>query len=80
MVEDGRLQINAFVIMSNHLHIIWQPLKQYSLTDIQSSFMRQTAKQILKLLEKKDVEIFNSLKVAKYDRLYQVRKRAPIEC
>jgi putative transposase len=78
LVQEGRLQIHAFVIMSNHIHVIWQPLQHYSLTAIQSSFMRQTAKQILKLLQQKDLQTFEKLQVNKYDRLYQFWKRKPL--
>jgi REP element-mobilizing transposase RayT len=30
LVREKRIQLNAFVIMSNHLHLIWQPLPDFS--------------------------------------------------
>jgi len=48
MVDDKRVEVNAFIIMSNHVHIIWQPLQHYTLTQIQTSFMTYTAKAINK--------------------------------
>ena len=50
LVKEQRIELNAFVIMSNHVHLKWQPLQQYTLTHIQSSFMTQTAKAIKKKL------------------------------
>ena len=50
LVDDNRVEVNAFVIMSNHVHIIWQPLQHYTLTQIQTSFMTHTAKSIKKKL------------------------------
>ena len=78
LVDDKRIDLSAFVIMSNHAHIIWQPLQHYSLTDIQASFMRHTAKQILKKLETENPQLKENLKVNKYDRDYQVWKREPL--
>ena len=78
LVDDKRIDLSAFVIMSNHVHIIWQPLQSYSLTQIQASFMRQTAKQILKKLSEQNPGVVEKLKVNKYDRSYQVWKREPL--
>ena len=72
LVDEARIDLSAFVIMSNHVHIIWQPLNNHTLSDIQGSFMRHTAKQILKRLEIENPELKEKLKVNKYDRAYQV--------
>ena len=37
LVENNKVQINAFVIMSNHIHIIWQATAGNTLADIQTS-------------------------------------------
>ena len=78
LVDDKRVDLSAFVIMSNYVHIIWQPLQNYTLTNIQASFMRHTAKHILKKLEKENPLVKEQLKVNKYDRDYQVWKREPL--
>ena len=70
--------MNAFVLMSNHVHIIWQPLQEYTLTQIQSSFMTQTAKVIKKKLALENPEVLEQLRVNKYDRTYQIWKREPL--
>ena len=40
LVTDKRIELNAFVIMSNHIHLIWQPLFSFNPSDIQASFMK----------------------------------------
>ena len=50
LVDEKRIILNAFTIMSNHVNIIWQPLQHYTLTKIQTSFVTYTAKAIKKKL------------------------------
>jgi REP element-mobilizing transposase RayT len=78
LVDDKRIELNAFTIMSNHVHIIWQPLQHYTLTQIQTSFMTYTAKAIKKKLLNDKPDVLETLKVNKYDRTYQVWKREPL--
>ncbi len=75
LVNDGRIELNAFVIMNNHIHLIWQPLKQYDLTDIQRSFLTHTAKTIKKKILQEDPALIEKHKVNKYDRTCQIWKR-----
>ena len=46
LVTEKRIVLNAFVIMSNHIHLIWQPLFGFTPSDIQASLMRNTARQL----------------------------------
>lgn len=39
LVNEEKVTINGFVIMSNHLHIIWQSKGNNSIQKIQNSFM-----------------------------------------
>ncbi len=78
LVDDKRIELNAFSIMSNHVHIIWQPLQHYNLTQIQTSFMTHTAKAIKKKLAVNKPGTLEEIKVNKYDRIYQVWKREPL--
>ena len=75
LVKEKRIVLNAFVIMSNHLHLIWQPMAGFTPSDIQSSFMKYTAQQFKRTLEKNNPELLASFKVNKYDRTYQFWKR-----
>ncbi len=75
LVDEKRIRLNAFVIMSNHIHLIWQPMFGFTPTGIQSSFMKYTAQQLKRSLAKIDIEQLDSFKVNKYDREFQFWKR-----
>jgi putative transposase len=64
--------------MSNHIHLIWQPLFGFTPSDVQASFMKHTAQQLKRLLEENDKDILTTYKVNKYDRAYQIWKREPL--
>jgi REP element-mobilizing transposase RayT len=78
LADDKRIELNGFVVMSNHVHIIWQPLQLYTLSQIQTSFMTQTARSIKKKLQTENPNLLETLKVNKYDRAYQIWKRKPL--
>ena len=75
LVSENRVEVSAFVIMSNHVHIIWQPLQHYTLTQIQTSFTTHTSKRIMKKLSESKPGLLEEIKVNKYDRKHQVWKR-----
>ncbi len=77
LVTEKRIELNAFVIMSNQIHLIWQPMFGFTPTDIQSSFMKYTAQQLKRSLTKNNIEALATFKVNKYDREYQFWKREP---
>ena len=78
LVDDKRIELNAFVIMSNHIHLIWQVLTGFTPSGVQASFMKYTAQQIKRLLMKNDLDKLSAFKVNKYDRQYQIWKREPL--
>jgi putative transposase len=78
LVNDKRLELNAFVIMSNHIHLIWQALPGFTPSAIQASFMKYTAQQIKGSLIKNKPDMLDTFKVNKYDRQYQIWKREPL--
>ena len=51
LVTEGNVTINGFVIMPNHLHIIWQAKANNDLQKIQNSFIKHTSKEFKKLLQ-----------------------------
>lgn len=78
LVNEKRITLNAFVIMHNHIHLIWQPMFGFTLTDIQSSFMKYTAQQLKQSVIKNSPELLTEFKVNKYDRSFQIWKREPL--
>ena len=78
MVGEKRIILFGFVIMSNHIHLIWQSLHGHSPSSVQSSFMKNTARQMKALLMKNEERALLDYKVDKYDRKYQIWKREPL--
>ncbi len=78
LVHDKRLIIFAFVIMDNHMHIVWQMqpgIKRYS---VQSDFLKFTAQKI-----KKHMLWFNKKKLIEFkvdaeDITFQFWERNPL--
>jgi putative transposase len=77
-VNEKRIELNAFVIMNNHIHLIWQALPGFTASSVQASFMKYTAQQIKRSLIKNKSNMLDTFKVNKYDREYQIWKREPL--
>jgi len=52
-VKVGHVKITAFVIMPNHLHLIWRIQNECRLEDVQRDFLKFTARELLRLIETK---------------------------
>ena len=78
LVTDKRIVLNGFVIMSNHIHLVWQVLNKFTPSDVQSSFMKYTSQQMKRMLLKETPDKLAEFKVNKYDRDYQFWKREPL--
>jgi putative transposase len=78
LVTEKRIRLFAFVIMKNHIHLIWQPLPPFSLNKIQQSFMSFTAHQMQLQLQKDTDPFLSQLKVNAKDRNYQFWERNPL--
>ena len=78
MIENKRIELNAFVVMDNHIHLIWQPLSGHSLSSVQLNFMKFTAQQIKFALAIDNPTLLEQCKVNKTDREYQILKRKPL--
>jgi len=50
LVREQRLSINAFVIISNHLHTIWQAQEGHEPDEVQIDFLKCTLLMICKIL------------------------------
>ena len=75
LVADKRIILNAFAIMSNHIHLIWQPTFAFTLSDIQASLLKHTAKELKRSLADKDASALETYRVNKHNRTYQFWKR-----
>jgi putative transposase len=75
LVTDKRINLYAFVLMSNHIHLIWQPLREYTPENIQHSLMSYTAHQFKNDLLKNHPLVLPHFKVKAKDREYQFWER-----
>ncbi|NJN43037.1 MAG: transposase [Flammeovirgaceae bacterium] len=75
LTREGRATIYAFVLMSNHFHLIWQIMGNHKREDVQRDFLKFTGQQILKLLRNAKSDQLDELLVQTRDRKYQVWER-----
>ena len=76
LTKSKRVTVYAFVIMSNHFHLIWQMVGDHKREDVQRDFLKFTAKELLHLIKsKKGSQGLEELFVGLKDRTYQVWKR-----
>lgn len=75
LTHDNRIAVYGFVIMPNHLHMIWQMLGEHKREDVQRDFLKFTSQQILKHLRNEHAMLQKRLVVDAKDRKHQVWKR-----
>jgi len=75
MIIDNRIELSAFVIMSNHLHLIWQMKNDTKPDAVQRDFLKYTAQQIKFDLQKNHQNVLPYFKVDAKDRRYQFWER-----
>ena len=74
-IKKGQAKVCAYVIMPNHLHLIWRIGKDFRREEVQRDFLKFTARALLKLLREEDIALHDKLLVNAKDRNYQVWKR-----
>ena len=78
LVTNNRIVVYGFVIMNNHIHIIWQVEDSYDLSDVQHSFMKYTAQMMIKELRNHHPNVLVLFNVKAADRKYQIWERNPL--
>jgi putative transposase len=71
----NRVTIHAFVLMPNHMHLVWQIHREHQRENVQRDFLGFTSKQILSVLKKENSPLQKALTVKAKDRKYQVWER-----
>lgn len=75
LVKEKRIVLYGFVIMPNHIHLLWKISEELKLQDVQRDFLKFTAQKIkFRLLETEDV-ILEKLMVNAKDRKFQIWER-----
>ena len=75
LVDNNRTKVNAFVIMDNHIHLIWQMMADIKPEAVQRDFMKFTAQKIKQDLIKNHPAVLAHFKVNAKDREYQFWER-----
>ena len=78
LVKGKRVIIYGFVIMDNHIHIIWQLQAGRKREDVQRDFLKYTAQQIKKEMLISHPEQMQEFFVNAKDRKYQFSERNPL--
>ena len=63
LVIERRIKVQGFVIMSNHIHVIWQVQPAFKPKDVQLSFMKYTAQMTIKDLRNNHKEVLEIFRV-----------------
>jgi putative transposase len=75
IVRDKRVIIHGFVIMQNHIHIIWQMQAGVKRENVQRDFLKHTAQKMQEdMIRNKSKDLSEYLVNAK-DRRYQFWER-----
>ena len=77
LVRLGKVKVFAFVIMPNHIHLIWK-IQEDVCQNIQLSFMRFTSQKLKFTLQDNYPLHLERFKVDKKDRKYQFWQRNPL--
>ncbi|RZJ85770.1 MAG: transposase, partial [Chryseobacterium sp.] len=78
LVKQQLVDIYAFVIMPNHIHLIWTMLKLNGKETPLASFTKFTAHEFRKYLMTKSPQLLTQYRSGKEDRTYQFWKRDPL--
>lgn len=75
LTEQERISMHAFVLMPNHIHLIWKMKTGHKPENVQRDFLRYTGQQIKFLLQKNDPAFLERFRVDAKDRQYQLWER-----
>ena len=78
LIKEKRVKVYGFVIMWNHIHLLWKIMPQYTLQEVQLSFMKYTAQMIKFDLQKHHPQVLEKFYVGAKDRQYQFWERNPL--
>ena len=74
LVKANRVNVYGFVIMSNHLHLIWRIKSPHLQKNVQRDFLKYTAQQIKFYLKQHDELLLETCRVNHHDRAYMIWK------
>jgi len=73
--KANRIIVHGFVVMPNHMHIVWRILENHKREDVQRDFLKFTSHEILKILKAENAVMLKALAVKNKDRQCQLWQR-----
>ena len=78
LVLDEKIEVYAYCIMANHIHIIWHLSDKTKDSEIRKYFFENTAKKFISKLTNENSALLNKFKSTQKDRNYHLWKRRPL--
>lgn len=75
---NKRVKVFGFVIMPNHIHLLWQVSHPHKLKNVQRDFLKYCSQQIQKDLRTNNVSLYKEFEVNLKDRKFQIWQRNPL--
>ena len=79
LVDKKKIKVYGFVIMPNHIHIIWELLEKVGKEMPHASFNKATAHIITKDLKQNHTEVLKFFEVQDQERSYRIWQRDPLD-
>ncbi|MFN3403496.1 MAG: transposase [Cytophagaceae bacterium] len=76
--EQGKIDVFAFVIMPNHIHLIWRTNELNGKETSQGSFLKYTAHMFKKILCSENISLLSQYKVDAINKKYEFWQRDPL--
>lgn len=78
LVDKKKIKVFGFIIMPNHIHIIWELLSLNSKEMPHASFNKATSHIIIKYLKTNNTILLSKFKVNEKERAYRIWQRDPL--
>ena len=75
LVREQRAVVYAFVIMPNHIHVVWHIQEPYTIQGVRGALLSFTGHQFKKYLIENAPKVLGKFKVDLKDRMYQFWER-----
>ena len=75
LAKKNRIKMFSFVLMDNHIHLIWQMMPGNSIETVQRDFLKFSAQLIKEDLHENHPKVLAQFKVEAKDRKYQFWER-----
>ena len=78
LVQKGLVKIYGYVIMPNHIHLMWEQLQMNGKEFPKNSFEKFTAKLLVRNMKENNDAAVKNYQVAARDRQYNIWQRGPL--